>query len=235
MSVQGVSGQDDMEQPHIDVVATVLGHDDPHRRAAVASHLLACPACRSEYDELSATVYDLLPAVPEIQPPLGFDQQVLSRMGITQPVQRRRAGWQWFAAAAVALIVGAGAIAVIATRDDAAEVAGSAERAGAVRALQKVSDGAKVGTVSLSDVGGDPVMVVAIVAAPEGVSYSCRTTFADGSTTESNSWPAGNGAWIVPLPDASTSTIRTVDLIIAGTDTVWSTASFSDASFSNGS
>ena len=43
-------------------------------------------------------------------------------------------------------------------------------------------------------------MVVAIVAAPDGVSYLCRTTFADGTTSESEAWPPGNGAWIVDLP-----------------------------------
>ena len=51
----------------------------------MAAHVLRCAACRHEYDELAATVEDLLPAVPGVQPPLGFDERVLARLGATRP------------------------------------------------------------------------------------------------------------------------------------------------------
>ena len=83
--------------------------------------------------------------------------------------------------------------------------------------------------MSISDVDGERVMVVAIVTAPDGVSYLCRTTFADGTTTDSEAWPPGSGAWIVALPASTTSPVETVDLVVDGTDHVWSSASFDAA------
>ena len=68
-----------------DVVEFVLGTVDGDRRARMAAHVLRCAACRHEYDELAATVEDLLPAVPGAQPPLGFDERVLARIGGQPP------------------------------------------------------------------------------------------------------------------------------------------------------
>ena len=94
--------------------------------------------------------------------------------------------------------------------------------------LELVNGGDAVGTVSISDVDGAPLMVVALVDAPDDVSYLCRTTFADGTTADSEAWPPGNGAWIVPLPADGADAVRSVDLVVDGTDHVWSTASFDD-------
>ena len=83
--------------------------------------------------------------------------------------------------------------------------------------------------MSLSDLDGERVMVVAIVTAPDGVSYLCHTTFADGTTSDSEAWPPGSGAWIVDLP-APRSPVETVELVVDGTDRVWSSASFGASS-----
>ncbi|MCU1359767.1 MAG: hypothetical protein JWN99_1056, partial [Ilumatobacteraceae bacterium] len=58
--------------------------------------------------------------------------------------------------------------------------------------------------------------------------YRCRTTFSDGTVTESDPWPDGYGAWIVPLPGSSNVDVRSVQLVVDGTDHVWSSASFTD-------
>ncbi len=173
----------------------------------------------------------LLPAVPGVQPPMGFDERVLERFGTVadaaarrslgrrHPRGRRVPRWRWLAGAAALLLVAAGVVGLVATRgdDDAS--------AGDVRTLEKI-DGEAVGTVSIGEVGGEQVMVVAIVAAPDGVSYYCRTHLEDGSTVDSESWPAGNGAWLVPLPDAGEQAVRSVDVVVSGTDHVWSSATF---------
>jgi len=203
---------------HVDVVALVLGDVDGRRRAEMAAHVLGCPTCRRDYDDVAANVGDLLPAVPGVQPPLGFDEDVLRRIQPRDPGRRRR--WPWLAAAAATLaIVAAAALGWWATRAEDAQ-------AGDVAALTLADGGAPVGAVTITDVGGKPVMVVAIVAAPEGVSYLCRTTFADGTTAESEAWPPGNGAWIIDLPPATSSDVETVELVVDGTDYVWSSASF---------
>src|SRR5687768_4085736 len=90
-----------------DVVGLVLGGLDADRRAVLATHLLRCAPCRSDYDEMATTVADLLPAVPGVQPPLGFDEHVLARLaangraGGAGPSPRR---WRWVAVAAAVLV-----------------------------------------------------------------------------------------------------------------------------------
>jgi hypothetical protein len=218
---------DEARDEHLgdDVVELVLGTVDGDRRARMAAHVLSCAACRHEYDELAATVEELVPAVPGVQPPLGFDQRVLARMATTrtgsQAVGRRRRSRRWTyvavaAAALVALLVPVGIW--VGSRDDG-EVSG-----GNVATLLS-RDGTAVGSVSLSDIEGSPVMVVAIVGAPDDVSYYCRINFADGTSADSESWPSGNGAWIVPL-DPGAPTVTSVDVLPNGTEKVWSAATF---------
>jgi hypothetical protein len=202
------------DEEHVDVVALVLGDVEGRRRAELAGHVLRCPACRREYDEVASIVGDLLPAVPAVQPPLGFDEHALRRLGpAASPARSRRP--LLAATAAVALVV-AGVLAwwAFSAGDTSTELA----------TLHLTDGGAPTGTVSLSDVEGDSLMVVAIVDAPPGISYFCRTVLADGTTVDSDSWPAGDGAWIVPLP--ADADVATVEIIPAGTDHVWSTATF---------
>jgi len=203
------------------VVDLVLGTVDGDRRAALAAHVLRCGACRREYDELAETVETLLPAVPAAQPPIGFDERVLARL---TPGGSRADGraprWRWVVAGAAALLVAVLVpVAVwLASRDDG----GTAADSGVVVTLRRTEGNEPVGTVSLTDVGGERVMVVALVGAPPDITYFCRTHLADGTVADSEAWPAGNGAWIVPLPDGSD--VTSVDLVPVGTDHVWSTA-----------
>ena len=90
----------------------------------------------------------------------------------------------------------------VVARDDGGATAGE------VATLRLSRDGSPVGTVSITHVDGDQFMVVALVGAPDDVAYYCRIQLADGSTVDSESWPAGNGAWIVPLPAGATSRRR---------------------------
>jgi len=218
---------------HADVVALVLGQVDARQRAEMAAHLLVCPACREEYDELAATVSALLPAVPPVQPPLGFDQQVVARLGLPAgtaqlgdpPAQvsprRPRRRWLWVAtAAAAALLAVGGVVAWRSSRDSGPAPIGD------VSELQLANGGAPVGTVTVAEVNGTTMMVVALVDAPDGVVYQCRTTFADGTSVLSDAWPSGSGAWLVPLPEGSHADVSQVDLVVDGTDDVWSSATF---------
>jgi anti-sigma factor RsiW len=207
-----------------DVVELVLGTADGDRRARMAAHVLRCAACRHEYDELAATIEDILPAVPGVQPPLGFDERVLARTAAGRPpapARQSRRRWTWVAVAAAALIALLVPLGIwVASRD------GGARSTGDVAALRLTRDGTAVGSVSLSDIEGSPVMVVAIVGAPTDVSYYCRINFADGTTADSESWPAGNGAWVVPLVPGGPS-VSSVDVLPDGTEKVWSAADFS--------
>jgi anti-sigma factor RsiW len=216
---------DDGRDEHLgdDVVELVLGTVDGDRRARMAAHVLRCAACRHEYDELAATVEDLLPAVPSAQPPLGFDERVLARMAATRspaPARPGRRRWAWVAVAAAALVALLIPLGIwVASRDDGASSTGD------VATLRLSRDGTAVGSVTLSDIDGSPVMVVALVGAPNDVSYYCRINFADGTTADSESWPSGNGAWVVPL-DPAGPTVASVDVLPDGTEKIWSAATF---------
>ena len=83
-------------------------------RSRMAAHLLRCPDCRAEVDAMSAVSSRLLELVPGTEPPLGFDEVVLARVGADDRARRRRflrraprfiAGMA-AAAAAVVLLVG---------------------------------------------------------------------------------------------------------------------------------
>jgi len=220
---QGMSGPAD-EHLGDDVVELVLGTVDSDRRAAMAAHLLRCPACRRDYDELAEAMSGMLPAVPGVQPPLGFDEQVLARFAADRSAARGRGmrrRWLLLAGAAavlVALLVPLGLF--LASRASDGDTA-----VGQVATLHRTKDGTDVGTVSVDEINGTQVMVVALVNAPANVSYYCRITFADGTTVDSESWPAGNGAWIVPLTGPG-GEVASVAVLPNGTEKIWSTATF---------
>jgi hypothetical protein len=79
---------------------------EPSERAAVAAHLIRCPGCRLEVDSMEESAHQLLDLVPGTEPPLGFDERVMRRLGTSMRPARR--GFRTIAtlAAAVLLVVG---------------------------------------------------------------------------------------------------------------------------------
>ena len=92
-------------EEHVDAVALALGQLDGQERSAAAEHVLACGDCRHEFDEVNSIVGELLPAVPAVQPKLGFDVEVLQRLGIDTAPPRRRPRWWVLGIAAAAVVV----------------------------------------------------------------------------------------------------------------------------------
>ena len=93
------------DEEHVDAVALARGQLDGHERAVAAEHVLTCRDCRHEFDEVNSIVGELLPAVPAVQPKLGFDVEVLQRLGIGAAPQRRRRTWWVLGVAAAAVVV----------------------------------------------------------------------------------------------------------------------------------
>lgn len=208
----------DEHDEHVDAEALALGDLGELERAEVTAHLQACRACHQRYEEALAAVGDLLRAVPAVQPPLGFDARVLRRIGIDPAAARGVSRRRWLAgavaAAAIVVLLAVGAWLVVRSDTPQDQVA----------ELSRTRDGSAVGTVSVSDVAGRAVMVVAIVDAPDDVSYRCVARLRDGRVVESESWPAGAGAWIVPLPDDGV--VEHVDVVVSDSGNVWSVATF---------
>jgi len=211
--------------PDDELVDLALGQVSGERRSALARHLLSCPRCRHEYDGLVASVEAVSTAVPPVQPPLGFDQRTLARMGVDEASAPRRgprpAVRRWWlpaaaAAAVVALVVGVGGGTWWAGRDDPT----GGDRVAALT----TGEGRDVGTATVTEVDGAPVLVVGLTTGPAGATYTCRMRFADGSTLDTEPWSAAPGAgWLVPLPD-DRGPLTTIELLPPDHEAAWSTA-----------
>jgi len=211
-----------MTAPHPDdeLVDLALGHVAAERRSVLAEHLLACPRCRRTHDDLVAAVEAVAVAVPPVQPPLGFDERVLGRAGAVTPPAAGPRSRRWLPVAAavvlVALALGAVGGGWWAGRDDPA---GTADRVAALTAGDR-----DVGSATVTEVGGEPVLVVGLTTGRGGVAYICRMRFADGSTLDTDPWAAAPGAgWLVPLP-TDRGALTGIELRAPGAGAVWSTA-----------
>lgn len=219
------------EHLDLELVDLVAGHLDADQRVALAEHLRGCPSCLARYNDLAVALGEVTAAVPPVAPPLGFDGRVVVRLLAEagdlgrSPATARRRTRVTLAAAALLLAVAAGVVVgVLGGRAGDNDRAGTADQATAPLVLRVGVDGDTVGSVSFGRDGDRTVMVVALFDAPTGISYTCRTHLADGTTVESEPWPAvGRGAWVVDLP-AEPAAVRRVELVATGTDQVWSSA-----------
>ncbi|HEX3787493.1 MAG TPA: zf-HC2 domain-containing protein [Pseudonocardiaceae bacterium] len=73
-----------------------LGMLSGHERAEALAHLATCPDCRERVRELAAVGDGLLGLVPGVEPPVGFEDRVMDRLGFTprpaqptQPIEQR--------------------------------------------------------------------------------------------------------------------------------------------------
>jgi hypothetical protein len=78
----------------------------PDEKAAVAAHLVDCPACREDVGGMQESASRLLDLVPGTEPPLGFDRRVLARAGYELKPGRRRFRLVVTLAAAALLVIG---------------------------------------------------------------------------------------------------------------------------------
>jgi hypothetical protein len=79
-------------------------------RARVLRHLTGCAQCQRELEELARAADELLPLVPEREPPAGFEAGVLARLApapAPAPVRRRRRTWRLAVQVAAAVVVAA--------------------------------------------------------------------------------------------------------------------------------
>jgi hypothetical protein len=156
--------------------------------------------------ELSAVSDDLVLLSPNAEPPAGFEQRVLGRIGAT----RRRRRWP--------VAVGAIAAALLAVVGFAFGRANSGSSPVVHEVAMRAPSGRVVGDAYLH--GDDPTWV--FVAVPgwtdTSTEYRLRVTFADGTTTEA----PGTGSWGTMLPVDAT---RVRELSLVGSDgKVWCSA-----------
>lgn len=168
-----------------------LGVLDGRDRARAIAHLQDCPACEQHVRELSVIGDRLVLLVPGAEPPVGFEQRVLDRLGVPG---RRRWRRRWLAAAAVLLAIGLAA-------------AGWAVR-GALHTDEPdfasamiTANGAPVGEAfAYSD--HRSWLYVELSSPTATGTVSCEVRLDDGRTLTVGTFPvaAGSGQWAVPAP-----------------------------------
>lgn len=187
--------------------------------AEILLHLSGCRSCHAEYDEVVRALDAVLPASPAIPPPAGFDQRVLTAIGVSGPVPSRRPG-------RVALLVSAAAIAGLVAGAVVTATAPDSDEEPAAETSLVTAQGDVVGDLLVGYYEGDQVLVMNIEDGPPGRHYTCRLRLDDGSTRSGGEWtlPAsGDAVWITPLTEG----VQSVELV-SDSGAVWSTATLRD-------
>lgn len=201
----------------------------PERADAIA-HVLRCPSCRSELQELADVTDRLLQLAPESEPPPGFENAVLERLaGAPAPVARsRRPRGRALVAAATAVVLLLGAAAGGGVWLGRASTRSHDLYAAAMRTGQ----GREVGEVWLYD--GEPAWLFVSVpgwsqwtdTGGDKLAYKVRVTLDDGARIELDdvAWQAGSGSWGATAP-VDVNRVRTVS-VVDTTGRVWCTGRF---------
>ena len=176
-------------------------------RALAIAHLQDCPAYEQHVRELSVVGDRLLALVPGAEPPVGFEQRVLTRLGITHTHTHRRRWRRWLGAAAA--VIAAAAIATAGWFLHASQN-GDPEL---VKATLTADGGVQVGEVfAYSD--HRPWLYVDLASAWANGTVTCQIRLADGRTFTVGSFPvsAGSAQWAGPahLDGAQLQEVRIV-------------------------
>lgn len=213
------------------LVALALSEATAAEQELLVGHLAACPACRSDYDELSAGVQQALAATPAIAPPAGFSGRVLAAMMPTPlATAGRRSPVRLLVAAAVVVGLLAG-------------VGGTLAVTGWLERTSAGNPGFQPGTATLLTAAGEEIgfagiarredrsyLLLTVTAGRPGASYECVLVAADGTRTSGGTWTlsagygtdVASGAWLVPIDGRPPTGIE----LVSATGTVWARGSF---------
>jgi hypothetical protein len=185
-------------------------------RCTALTHLSQCPDCRIRVTQYTQVGDDLLALLPGAEPPVGFEDRVLSRMGIAAPpapaaepelapavvvpIRPRKRRWIPIAAAAAvaAIVFGLGGWAM--------GNSGTASPAPAVAAQAKLEHGTLLTAAQHKDgevwvyTGKQPWLYMHVNTGGAVGRVSCQLTRKDGSIVDVGSFQLvnGSGYWGAP-------------------------------------
>ena len=200
----------------------------------LATHLVSCTDCRSEYAAVADSVQQALAATPAIAPPAGFSGRVLGAMGIDASARPSAApGRRWNIPLLVAAAVFVGLVAGIGGTLAASSLLGRpapASPQAAVAAALVTADGETVGSAGVTTLAGRDYLAVSITRGRPDVSYECLLVGSDGSRTSGGTWTltdeygsgTASGTWLVPLTGGHPVGVE----LVAPSGRTWSTARF---------
>ncbi|WP_377268395.1 hypothetical protein [Peterkaempfera sp. SMS 1(5)a] len=209
-----------------------LGVLPARERAAAVAHLDRCARCRAEVHRLTLAGDALLSLVPGAEPPVGFEDRVMARLGPSlRPVQqlrRRRRMVLAAAAAVVALAIGAGGWALGSSAGETARSVVPAAAQSQLRSAQLMADGRVLGQVFVHG-GSSPWLFMSVDADGVPGPVSCTVQRSDGSTVSLGTFPLrdGYGSWGAGYPAGPDAT--SIRLLSSG-GTVLATAHLPGAS-----
>ena len=182
-------------------------------RVVALAHTESCSLCADELEQLARAADAVVLVAPELEPPVGFEVRLFSRMGVSDdvptpirptPIRRRVRPWFLAAAAAVvALFIGLGAgWALSSPRSGHAGVAVGKPTPGAIVTTAVLREhGRAVGRVSTSG-GANPWMYMTLADVSIQGKVTCQVVTNDGviHTVGTFTVRQGYGAWGAPLP-----------------------------------
>lgn len=192
-------------------------------RALALAHLNRCAACRDHVRSLTVVGDRLLGVVPGVEPPVGFEDRVLARLGLAQAPARRRPRWLPLAvaAAAVALVFGLGGWALGSLAHPAATVAAEPAAPAAPEVALRVATLHGAGQRQVGQVftyQGSPAWLYMTVSTGGGnATVSCQLARRGGGYVPMGSFPLvnGQGSWGGQLP-VDPGTVTGARLVSAG-------------------
>lgn len=210
-----------------------LGVLPARERAGAMGHLEGCAACREHVHELAAASDALLDLVPGSEPPAGFEDRVIERLGLA-PARRpavRHPRWRRIAlaaaAAAAGLALGGGGWVLGAYTGTPAPVAPIASPVLPQLLTAQLTHGNHSFGQAYLYAGASPWLYMAVDADGHSGTVHCLVQRADGTTAKAGSFTLdadGYGSWGGPYP-AGTAPVTGVRLTDAH-GTVLATATF---------
>ena len=166
-----------------------LGILPGEERGPMSAHLLRCPECRHEVDEMTRVGDQLLDLIPDAEPPLGFDRRVLSGVRTHRARPRKR----WIGAGLGVLAAAAASVVGVVLADGH-----GSHPHGSTAAL--VADGHRIGSVYTE--GRPPWVWMTVDHAAFSGRVTCDLLEPDGTVRPLGSFDlvAGSGSWAAPEP-----------------------------------
>jgi len=198
------------------LVELALGILTGRERASTLAHVDSCPRCAEELEQLAHAADAVVRVAPEIEPPMGFEVRLFSRMGLAEAsasYEARHArpltAARWSKRVPRWVLAGAAAVIALALGLGIGWSMGS--RHGGPRPTQGLvgteiatgdltANGSTVGSVNTYG-GYKPWMVVTLADSSTDGKVTCEVVTDDGVTHEVGSFTAtdGYGAWVAPL------------------------------------
>jgi hypothetical protein len=179
---------------------------DADERSALAAHLLRCPSCRAEVDAMSGVATRLIELVPGTEPPLGFDQRVMTRVRDITPTGSRRLVPLRTRRARLLAGIAAVAAAVALVFGSVGWLMGHSSHSASQHTLSDAvfhQGGRDVGEVYVYRDAREPMwLTMKVHDVKGGPAVTCELVAADGRTTPVGSFDLvdGSGSWGAPDP-----------------------------------